>query len=91
MIVGTSLGHTGGTLDKLCSIPGYRPYLELDEFKNIVKEKNVTHMEAVLLHCKEQGIEPDTVSNLLSKGLKEKIEANARDLNFLPKQARLPI
>ena len=61
------------------------------QIENIVKEKNVTHMEAVLLHCKEQGIEPDTVSNLLSKGLKEKIEANARDLNFLPKQARLPI
>ena len=61
------------------------------QIENIVKEKNITHMEAVLLHCKEQGIEPDTVSNLLSKGLKEKIEANARDLNFLPKQARLPI
>ena len=48
-------------------------------------------MEAVLWYCKDQGIEPDTVSNLLSKGLKEKIEANARDLNFLPKQAQLPI
>ena len=44
MIVGTSLGHTGGTLDKLCSIPGYRPYLELDEFKNIVKEVGISIM-----------------------------------------------
>ena len=44
MIVGTSLGHTGGTLDKLCSIPGYRPYLELDEFKNIVKEIGISIM-----------------------------------------------
>ena len=59
--------------------------------ENIVKEKRITHMEAVLWYCKDQGIEPDTVSNLLTKGLKEKIEANARDLNFLPKRAQLPI
>ena len=59
--------------------------------ENIVKEKKITHMEAVLWYCKDQGIEPDTVSNLLTKGLKEKIEANARDLNFLPKVASLPI
>ena len=59
--------------------------------ENIVKEKRITHMEAVLWYCKDQGIEPDTVSNLLTKGLKEKIAANARDLNFLPKRAQLPI
>ena len=59
--------------------------------ENIVKEKRITHMEAVLWYCKDQGIEPDTVSNLLTKVIKEKIEANARDLNFLPKRAQLPI
>tara|TARA_B100000029_G_scaffold458410_1_gene487811 strand:+ start:384 stop:596 length:213 start_codon:yes stop_codon:yes gene_type:complete len=61
------------------------------KIENIVQEKKLTHMEAVLWHCQKEGIEPDTVSNLLSKGLKEKIEANARELNFLPKQAQLPI
>ena len=61
------------------------------QIENIAKEKKITHMEAVLRYCKNEGIEPDTVSNLLSKGLKQKIEANARDLNFLPKQAQLPI
>ena len=61
------------------------------QIENIAKEKKITHMEAVLWYCKDQSIEPDTVSNLLSKGLKEKIEANARDLNFLPRQAQLPV
>ena len=61
------------------------------EIENIVKEKNLTHMEAVLWYCQKEGIEPDTVGSLISKGLKQKIEANARDLNFLPKQAQLPI
>lgn len=59
--------------------------------ESIVKEKNITHMEAVLDYCYCNDIEPDTVSNLISKSLKEKIEANARELNFLPKQAQLPI
>ena len=61
------------------------------EIESIAKEKRVTHMEAVLWYCKKEGIEPDTVSSLISKSLKEKIEANARDLNFLPRQAQLPI
>ena len=61
------------------------------EIENIVKDKNLTHMEAVLWYCQNEGIEPDTVGSLISKGLIQKIEANARELNFLPKQAQLPI
>ena len=59
--------------------------------ENIVKEKTITHMDAVLWYCEQEGLEPDDLGTLISKGLKEKIEANARELNFLPKQAQLPI
>ena len=59
--------------------------------EEIVKEKEITHMEAVLWYCTDQEIESDSVKGLISKPLKEKIEANARDLNFLPRQAQLPI
>jgi pyrimidine-nucleoside phosphorylase len=38
MISGRSLGHTGGTLDKLETIPGFRTQLPLDEFLGIVRE-----------------------------------------------------
>jgi pyrimidine-nucleoside phosphorylase len=37
MISGRGLGHTGGTLDKLESIPGYRVRLSLDEFRDVLK------------------------------------------------------
>ena len=37
MISGRGLGHTGGTLDKLESIPGYRVNLSAGEFKSVLE------------------------------------------------------
>ncbi|PYT01639.1 MAG: thymidine phosphorylase [Acidobacteria bacterium] len=37
MVSGRGLGHTGGTLDKLESIPGYNVKLPTEEFRRIVK------------------------------------------------------
>src|SRR5215813_1346201 len=40
MISGRALGHTGGTLDKLESIPGFRTNLSIDEFRaQLMKHK----------------------------------------------------
>jgi pyrimidine-nucleoside phosphorylase len=36
MISGRALGHTGGTLDKLESIPGFRTALTLEEFEKVL-------------------------------------------------------
>jgi pyrimidine-nucleoside phosphorylase len=38
MISGRGLGHTGGTLDKLESIPGFNVNLSLIEFRNVLRE-----------------------------------------------------
>lgn len=41
MISGRALGHTGGTLDKLEAIPGFRTNLSVDEFKAVVMQHNL--------------------------------------------------
>ncbi|MBN1397322.1 MAG: thymidine phosphorylase [Bacteroidetes bacterium] len=38
MISGRGLGHTGGTLDKLESIPGFRTNLTIPEYKHIIRD-----------------------------------------------------
>ncbi len=38
MISGRGLGHTGGTLDKLESIPGFNTGLDLDNYKRVIAE-----------------------------------------------------
>ena len=38
MISGRGLGHTGGTLDKLESIPGFRTDLSLSDYKKVLKK-----------------------------------------------------
>ena len=41
MISGRGLGHTGGTLDKLESIPGFRVGLSLDEFRAVLRKSHL--------------------------------------------------
>src|ERR1700748_2062461 len=44
MISGRGLGHTGGTLDKLESIPGFRTDLTLDQFRAQLSEMGLAFM-----------------------------------------------
>jgi hypothetical protein len=59
--------------------------------EQLVQEKRMSHMDAVLEYCKENFLEPQDVSRLINKSLKDKIEMNFRDLNYLPKQAQLDV
>jgi pyrimidine-nucleoside phosphorylase len=44
MITGRATGHTGGTLDKLESIPGFRTNLTIDEFKEVLGKTGLAFM-----------------------------------------------
>jgi|TARA_R100000030_G_scaffold95217_1_gene82539 replication initiation and membrane attachment protein DnaB len=56
-----------------------------------VQMKQMTHMDAILEYCKEKEIEPDTITHLINRTLKEKIKLNAEELHYLPKSGTLPV
>ncbi len=61
------------------------------KIETIVAQGGVSYMDAILDYCEKNQMEPDAIAPLISKPLKEKIEADARELNFLPRVATLPI
>jgi hypothetical protein len=48
-------------------------------------------MDAVLLYCEQNFIDPEDISKLINKNLKQKIEMNMIDQNYLPKKSSLDL
>ena len=63
------------------------------KIEGIVKEKRISHMDAVIWYCEQNGLDPSQVSSLISKSLKEKIQVEATNLRMLkiPRCGVLPI
>lgn len=59
--------------------------------EQIVKEKRMSHMDAVLEYCKENFLEPQDIAKLVNKSLKEKIAINMQESNLMPKKAQLDV
>ena len=57
----------------------------------LVRTKNLTHMEAILYYCEQNMLEPEAVTKWIDKCLKEKIQVDAEKLNYLPKTSQLPL
>lgn len=53
--------------------------------ESTVTELRIPYMEAVLYVCEKNQIEPEDVKKFISPVIKDKIEAEAMNLNFLPK------
>jgi hypothetical protein len=56
-----------------------------------VKTKGLTYMDAVVYLCNDNNIELEDVKKFISLNIKERIEAEAMNLNFLPKGNTLPL
>lgn len=61
------------------------------KIENIVQEKKITYMDAVLLFCESTGIEIESVASIIksSPKLKVRIQEDAEQLNYLPKTRRI--
>ena len=59
--------------------------------EQMVKEKELSYMEAVLHYAQMSEIEPEAIAKMLNQSIKDKIEVEAQGLNMLKKTAKLPI
>ena len=62
--------------------------------EGVVRERRpITYMDAIILYCEENNIEVETVSRLISKALKEKIQVECTKANLLkiPETGKLPV
>ena len=59
--------------------------------EEMVQEKNLTYMDACLEYCKEKNVEPESLGRLVNKSLKQKIQVEAENLNFLPRSSSLQV
>lgn len=59
--------------------------------EELAENNGISCMEAVLLYCEENFIEPDDIKGLINKTLRDKIEQDMIEANMLPKKASLYI
>ncbi len=93
MISGRGLGHTGGTLDKLESIPGFRIDLSLNEYKSVLKKvgtvligqtKDIAPADKVIYSLRDVTATIESVplitASIMSKKLAEGIDGLVLDV-----------
>ena len=63
-------------------------YIKIQE---LVNDTRLSYMDAILYYCEQNGMEPESIAQLVNGKLKAQIREEAEELNFLPKTAKLPI
>lgn len=70
--------------------PAFRTSNEFSlHIEKMAAERRMSHLDAVLKFCEQHYLEPDEIASKINKSLKEKIENDFRELNYLPKTATL--
>ena len=59
--------------------------------ENIVQDKELSYMDAVLHYAQKSEIEPEAMAKMLNQSIKDKIEVEAQSLNMLKKTSKLPL
>jgi hypothetical protein len=63
------------------------------KIEDIVREKRISYMDAVIWYCDNNDIDTSTVAPMINKSLKEKIKIEAQEKNMVkfPKTGKLPL
>ena len=78
--------------DSVKQIPVFNTPNEFSLFiENRASELNINHVEMLLTFCEEYSLEPDDIAHKVNHSLREKLEQDFRNLNYLPKKAQLDL
>jgi cell division ATPase FtsA len=55
------------------------------------RAQNTSYLETILQFCDDHMIDPEDIAGKVNKSLKEKLEHEFRELNYLPKKAQLDV
>lgn len=63
------------------------------QIEELVEEKDISYIDAIVLHCAETGTEIEVVSQLITGALKAKIKLEAEALHFIKRSntKKLPL
>ena len=68
-------------------------FLTKQKFSKLIETtviaKRLSYMDAIVWLCEEHSIEIEDIKKFISPAIKDKIEAEARRLNFLPRRNEL--
>ena len=59
--------------------------------EEIVKDKELSYMDAVLHYAQVLELEPEAMAKMLNQSIKDKIEVEAQELHLLKRTAKLPL
>ena len=59
--------------------------------EKLVCDKRISYMDAIVHYCENNELEIESAAKLINSIIKSKIEAEAQELNFLPKSSKLPL
>jgi hypothetical protein len=59
--------------------------------ESFVQNKRCSYMDAIVLYCEENEMEVESAAKLLNTRIKEKLEVEFMELNYIPKVNTLPV
>ena len=59
--------------------------------EQMVLDKRCSYMDAIVLYCEKNEMEIESAAKLVNIKIKQQLEIEFGELNFLPKAAKLPI
>ena len=59
--------------------------------ENRVLSDKISYMDAVIQYCNEIDIDVESVANLINQSLKDKIQVEAEEQNYMRPRGRLPL